>query len=85
MFQRSLRLLPRPGFSLSLAGRVSYRPYQKNASDAVFDQDDLEEARSWYASFRLSSVPKGDSSFSRSSGPGGQHVNTYVALFLCSR
>ncbi|KAL8376004.1 hypothetical protein RB595_007218 [Gaeumannomyces hyphopodioides] len=37
----------------------------------------LEEARAWKASGALTvaGLPKGDTSYSRSSGPGGQHVN----------
>ncbi|KAK7989964.1 hypothetical protein PG989_010279 [Apiospora arundinis] len=75
MFQRPLRLLPLPGFSLGLAGRVPYRPIRHQAFDASFEQDELEEARSWYVSFSESSIPKGQTTYSRSSGPGGQHVN----------
>ncbi|EJT75495.1 hypothetical protein GGTG_05428 [Gaeumannomyces tritici R3-111a-1] len=37
----------------------------------------LEEARAWKASgaLTITRLPKGDTSYSRSSGPGGQHVN----------
>ncbi|KAL2139035.1 hypothetical protein VTI28DRAFT_5873 [Corynascus sepedonium] len=45
------------------------------AFDALFDQEQLAEARTWHKSFQLSSLPEGNTSFSRSSGPGGQHVN----------
>ncbi|KAL2176649.1 uncharacterized protein P884DRAFT_31763 [Thermothelomyces heterothallicus CBS 202.75] len=45
------------------------------ALDATFDQEQLSEARKWHQSFQLSSLPEGNTSFSRSSGPGGQHVN----------
>ncbi|ORY58880.1 uncharacterized protein BCR38DRAFT_460719 [Pseudomassariella vexata] len=45
------------------------------AFDASFDQDELAEARKWQSSFRGSNLPKGQTSYSRSSGPGGQHVN----------
>ncbi|KAL2260179.1 hypothetical protein VTK26DRAFT_5912 [Humicola hyalothermophila] len=45
------------------------------AFDASFDQDELAEARKWHQSFNINSLPQGDTSFSRSSGPGGQHVN----------
>ncbi|KAK1831275.1 hypothetical protein QBC39DRAFT_352220 [Podospora conica] len=33
------------------------------------------EARSWHQSFQLASLPAGSTTFARSSGPGGQHVN----------
>ncbi|KAK8087797.1 hypothetical protein PG997_002758 [Apiospora hydei] len=75
MFQRPLRLLPSLVSSFNLAGRVPYRSVRHQAFDAAFEQDELEEARSWYASFNESKLPKGQSSYSRSSGPGGQHVN----------
>jgi peptidyl-tRNA hydrolase ICT1 len=48
------------------------------AFDATFDQDQLAEARKWHQSFQVSSLPEGNTSFSRSSGPGGQHVNKFV-------
>ncbi|KAI0379397.1 hypothetical protein F5Y04DRAFT_128481 [Hypomontagnella monticulosa] len=51
------------------------RNVQHQAYEATFDQDDLTEARKWHASFNEDSLPKGQTSFSRSSGPGGQHVN----------
>ncbi|CAM1504227.1 Fc.00g018180.m01.CDS01 [Cosmosporella sp. VM-42] len=45
------------------------------AFDAQFDQDALAEARSWYQTFDSSQLPKGNTTYARSSGPGGQHVN----------
>ncbi|ROW09934.1 hypothetical protein VPNG_06306 [Cytospora leucostoma] len=45
------------------------------AFDAAFDPDELAEARRWRQSFNESSIPRGDTTFARSSGPGGQHVN----------
>lgn len=45
------------------------------AHDALLDQDDLNEARKWYTTFNEDSIPKAQTSYSRSSGPGGQHVN----------
>ncbi|KAJ4016891.1 hypothetical protein NW752_004025 [Fusarium irregulare] len=47
------------------------------AFDADFDQESLVEARTWYESFHESLLPKGNTTYSRSSGPGGQHVNKY--------
>ncbi|KAK8055012.1 hypothetical protein PG993_000239 [Apiospora rasikravindrae] len=82
MFRRPLYLLPSLGSSFNLAGRVSYRSVRHQAFDATFEQDELEEARSWYASFNESKLPKGQTSYSRSSGPGGQHVNKYAEFPL---
>jgi len=48
------------------------------AFDAGFDKDKLEEARKWHKSFRPENLPEGETSYSRSSGPGGQHVNKCV-------
>ncbi|KAI0122680.1 hypothetical protein F4814DRAFT_409576 [Daldinia grandis] len=68
-------------FTLPLVSRTfngthcPVRTIQHRAYDAAFDQDDLTEARTWHASFTESSLPKGQTSYSRSSGPGGQHVN----------
>ncbi|KAK3385030.1 hypothetical protein B0H63DRAFT_472198 [Podospora didyma] len=62
--------LPNRGlFSLSL------RFARYEAFDAAYDQEHLADARKWHRSFRLNSLPRGNTSFSRSSGPGGQHVN----------
>ncbi|KAI1842995.1 hypothetical protein JX266_010848 [Neoarthrinium moseri] len=60
-----------------LVGRplVCSRTVRNQAVDAAFDQDELAEARRWHASFQESDLPKGQTSYSRSSGPGGQHVN----------
>lgn len=51
------------------------RSVRNQAFDADFDQEDLAEARKWYSSFTEDVLPKGQTSYSRSSGPGGQHVN----------
>jgi len=66
-----------PSRSPWLAFRRSVR-YQ--AFDANLDQDQLAEARKWHQSFQLASIPAGNTTFSRSSGPGGQHVNKFVFL-----
>ena len=47
------------------------------AYDSGFDPDDLQEAREWKKRFEKSRLPKGQTSYSRSSGPGGQNVNKY--------
>jgi peptidyl-tRNA hydrolase ICT1 len=54
---------------------VLTRTVRNQAFDATYDQDELAEARKWHSSFRESNLPKGQTSYSRSSGPGGQHVN----------
>ncbi|XXH01919.1 nuclear polyadenylated RNA-binding protein 3 [Hypoxylon texense] len=51
------------------------RAVQYQAYDSGFDQDDLAEARRWRVSFDEKTLPKGQTTYSRSSGPGGQHVN----------
>ncbi|SPJ81656.1 uncharacterized protein FTOL_09061 [Fusarium torulosum] len=50
-----------------------FKRYQ--AFDAEFDKDALAEARSWFQSFTPTQLPKGNTTYARSSGPGGQHVN----------
>lgn len=95
MFKRALGLIfsrpsPRPLSSLGplsqlsplppLAPLSSIRFIRHQAYEDSFDQDDLSEARTWRQSFQLSSLPKGQTIFSRSSGPGGQHVNKYDPL-----
>ncbi len=45
------------------------------AFDAQLDKDALAEARAWFSNFDNSHLPKGDTTFARSSGAGGQHVN----------
>ncbi|KAI1812201.1 hypothetical protein GGS20DRAFT_559097 [Poronia punctata] len=54
---------------------IHIRTARFQAHDALLDQDDLEEARKWRSSFNEEALPKGQVSYSRSSGPGGQHVN----------
>ncbi|KAM0460681.1 hypothetical protein ACHAPV_001290 [Trichoderma viride] len=60
---------PRPLLSQS----IRFKRYE--AFDARLDQDALAEARLWYNSFDASQLPKGSTTYARSSGPGGQHVN----------
>ncbi|KAF9873528.1 hypothetical protein CkaCkLH20_08987 [Colletotrichum karsti] len=45
------------------------------AFEDSFDPEELKEARSWHKTFDGSQLPKGQTSYARSSGPGGQHVN----------
>ncbi|KAI5859815.1 hypothetical protein GGS23DRAFT_600003 [Durotheca rogersii] len=51
------------------------RLIRHQAFDAALDQEDLAEARKWHASFDAARLPQGQTTYSRSSGPGGQHVN----------
>lgn len=50
------------------------------------DQDeDLAAARTWLANLNTRTMPRHlcEISFSRSGGPGGQHVNKYVCALTC--
>lgn len=58
------------------------RSVRHEAFDASFDQDELAEARKWHQSFNITRLPEGNTSYARSSGPGGQHVNKFVLRFL---
>ncbi|KAJ2975686.1 hypothetical protein NUW58_g8285 [Xylaria curta] len=69
------RIARLPFSPLPAPALVQLRTIRYQAHDALLDQEDLDEARKWYASFNESSLPKGHTSYSRSSGPGGQHVN----------
>ncbi|KAF9460362.1 hypothetical protein BDZ94DRAFT_1300001 [Collybia nuda] len=55
------------GHSLSAAPRIV----------ALVTPEDTAQARSWVSKFKEETIPRGsvELSFSRSSGPGGQHVN----------
>ncbi|KAH6615637.1 hypothetical protein B0J18DRAFT_402718 [Chaetomium sp. MPI-SDFR-AT-0129] len=55
-----------------LASHFRLQPQPRHAS---IKPELLKEAREWYERFQESSLPQGETSFSRSSGPGGQHVN----------
>ncbi|KAI0179690.1 peptidyl-tRNA hydrolase domain-containing protein [Hypoxylon sp. FL1284] len=69
--------------NLRLSGAARYisqplgavRAVRYQAYDSGFDQDELAEARKWHVSFDEKALPKGQTTYSRSSGPGGQHVN----------
>ncbi len=58
---------------LTSAGLV--RSVGHQARDAGLDAQELAAARTWFQAFRPESIPKGSTTYSRSSGPGGQHVN----------
>ncbi|KAI3401107.1 hypothetical protein diail_253 [Diaporthe ilicicola] len=69
-----LILQPRPlPLAIQLAPWKRFARYQ--AFDASFDPDDLAEARKWRQDFNEDALPRGSTTFARSSGPGGQHVN----------
>ncbi|KAM7221881.1 hypothetical protein V8F06_002632 [Rhypophila decipiens] len=61
--------------TISILPLFPRRFLRHQAYDAGFDPDDLAEARSWRSSFQPSTLPKGSTSFSRSQGAGGQHIN----------
>ncbi|KAL2752134.1 hypothetical protein ACRALDRAFT_1066199 [Sodiomyces alcalophilus JCM 7366] len=65
----------RPGGTVIQPPLAFTRHARFQAFDASFDADDLQEARTWYRGFDETRLPKGQTSFARSSGPGGQHVN----------
>ncbi|ETS73752.1 hypothetical protein PFICI_14698 [Pestalotiopsis fici W106-1] len=75
MFRPAIRLPRAQSFPWAGRSLMFVRPVRHQAFDAAFDQDDLAEARKWYSSFKENELPKGQTSYSRSSGPGGQHVN----------
>ncbi|KAK4179352.1 hypothetical protein QBC36DRAFT_77329 [Triangularia setosa] len=68
-----------PSGVFSSGSRLMVVPFPRfirhQAFDASFDEEQLGEARKWHQSFRMDSLPEGNTSFARSSGPGGQHVN----------
>ncbi|KAF7531094.1 hypothetical protein G7Z17_g13746 [Cylindrodendrum hubeiense] len=59
-----------------LSNPLSPRRFKRyQAFEAELDKDALAEARAWYRSFSPAQLPKGNITYARSSGPGGQHVN----------
>lgn len=54
---------------------VTTRGKRYEAFDAHLDKEALNEARAWFAGLNASQLPKGSTTFARSSGAGGQHVN----------
>ncbi|KAL2210841.1 hypothetical protein CC79DRAFT_1366221 [Sarocladium strictum] len=57
------------------AAATQIRLKRFEAFGSQLDQDALHQARTWFRQFNASQLPKGSTTFSRSSGPGGQHVN----------
>jgi len=53
----------------------------RHSSGIAPGEHDISEARKWLMQFNENSLPPniGDVTYSRSSGPGGQNVNKYVA------
>lgn len=51
------------------------RSKRYDAFDADLDPELLAEAREWRKGFGEGQLPEGATTFARSSGPGGQHVN----------
>ncbi|KAH7029163.1 uncharacterized protein B0I36DRAFT_245203 [Microdochium trichocladiopsis] len=54
---------------------ICKRALQTQPFEAGYDQEELREAREWHTTFTEAKLPRGETTFSRSSGPGGQHVN----------
>lgn len=61
------------------------RAKRYDAYGAELDTEMLEEARKWNENFDPSLLPKGLTTYARSSGPGGQHVNKYDASVKLQR
>lgn len=61
---------------LSSTGIAPRRAASRYAAfDSGLDPDDLQAARQWRQALVQETLPKGSTTYSRSSGPGGQHVN----------
>lgn len=77
MFSIALSAAPRPLRTLRpvILPIVARRLKRYEAYDAHLDRDALADARSWFDKFDASQLPKGNTTYARSSGPGGQHVN----------
>lgn len=60
---------------LAFLPRTTKRLKRYEAFDTHLDKDALAEARSWFAKFDATQLPHGNTTYARSSGPGGQHVN----------
>ncbi|KAI7921557.1 hypothetical protein M0657_005709 [Pyricularia oryzae] len=58
---------------------VLKRPFRRGANSIELDPIALNEARDWKKSATANILPPGQTSYSRSSGPGGQHVNKCVS------
>ncbi|KAF6829202.1 peptidyl-trna hydrolase domain-containing protein [Colletotrichum plurivorum] len=65
----------RPCLTRPLQPLQSIRWARYQAFEESFDPEELKQAREWHETFDGSKLPKGQTSYARSSGPGGQHVN----------
>ncbi|XP_044717226.1 RF-1 domain-containing protein [Hirsutella rhossiliensis] len=72
---RVSRVTPWTRLALTRCPLTTARFKRYQAFDAQLDQEALTEARSWYRKFDASHLPRGSTTYARSSGPGGQHVN----------
>lgn len=81
-FVRPLRTI---GVGRLILPTVTTRSKRYEAFDAHLDKDALVETRAWFSDFEASQLPKGSTTFARSSGPGGQHVNKYGDARPCSK
>ncbi|KAJ4388119.1 hypothetical protein N0V93_008724 [Gnomoniopsis smithogilvyi] len=78
-------LMTRPGLihrywpGTPTSSTLQLAPWKRFARTEAFesslDPADLSEARKWRQNVNETSLPKGSTTFARSSGPGGQHVN----------
>jgi hypothetical protein len=75
-------LRPSPGTSSSSLPLCFARFKRYEAYDKQFDQEALESARKWFQGFETTQLPAGSTTYARSSGPGGQHVNKSVRSLL---
>lgn len=77
LHHRARHILSTPQLCAQLSLLKNYRAYSSgNESEAA----DLDAAREWFYRFTKSTIPSkiGQTTFSRSSGPGGQKTNKYV-------
>ncbi|RDA91292.1 hypothetical protein CP533_6317 [Ophiocordyceps camponoti-saundersi (nom. inval.)] len=72
LYRASLGLAS-PAFKPYLYATRRFKRYE--AYDARFDPDSLAEARLWRQNLDASQLPRGHTTYARSSGAGGQHVN----------
>jgi peptidyl-tRNA hydrolase ICT1 len=75
----ALKLLSKAPSRSQLAFLQECRAYSSRPSSDS-DAADLDAAREWYQRFNKSTIPEkiANTSFSKSSGPGGQKTNKYV-------
>lgn len=61
--------------------------YRQFSSRPEYDEVELQATRDWFSRFDRSTIPAkiAQTSFSRSSGPGGQKTNKYSILAVFER